>query len=533
MTKPTWPAAVLLAVFAILGCAREREGSPAAFCDTLEALHARQIDIAADDPNEMVGHVKSLEALLDAAEPSVRRDLAFVRDKLARVRDAGGWRTLLDFAALQDPEIAAAEGRVTAYAAEHCGVQYGSVDWAVDDRDWDATRCPAWPRAGSPLMNNRFPYLIATAGANYFSAIFWSVPFLPAPPGMHRVPRGGSVVFDGEYPFTRYFAYHPNDYETNNLDTLVDERLDPDPGSTNPWREPEAEGTRRRYTARLVFGPKPDHPEPNTSYVGETPDGRFNPVVFLIYRIYAADQGALPPNSAGVPLPAVTILDADGEVLVRHEACDPYPEGTVAPEDGTRFPAFPVPAVRSAFHAGELSTKRTWGIPVDILGNKDVTYVSLPHAKARGEILAVRARAFRTPGVHNGIPLWSRDTDIRLWTVCNYNFWNGRATACVVDENVALDGAGHYTLVASSDADRPANALEKAGVTWLDTGPYPDGFLSFRFLLAEDEAVRTLKDAVDRGEASPAIAPYVPKVAFCSRATFEAGGFDACRRQTR
>ena len=383
MSVPVRPMLLLGMLAASVGCGGpESPGSAEAFCDTLDALHAREIDISADDPNEMVGHVKSLEALMAVAEPAVRSDLAFVRDKLVRVRDAGGWRTLLDFAALQDPEIAAAEGRVTAYAAEQCKIQYGPVDWEVDDREWDATRCSAWPRAGSPLMNNRFPYLIATAGANYFSAVFWSVPFLPAPPGMHRVPRGGSVVFEGEYPHARYFAYHPNDFETNNLDTLVDVRLDPDPGSENPWRASGEPGEGRAYTARLVFGPKPDDPEPNTSYVGETAGGGFNPAVFLIYRIYAADQGALPPNSGGVPLPAMTILDEDGEVIARHEACDPYPPGTEAPEDRTRFPAFPVPAVKSAFHAGVLSTDRTWGIPVDILGNQDVTYLTIPHSKA-------------------------------------------------------------------------------------------------------------------------------------------------------
>ena len=30
------------------------------------------------------------------------------------------------------------------------------------------------------------------------------------------------------YAYTRYFAYHPNDFETNNFDTLVGHELDPD-----------------------------------------------------------------------------------------------------------------------------------------------------------------------------------------------------------------------------------------------------------------------------------------------------------------
>ncbi len=506
-------------------------GSPEEYCQTLEFLHAGEVDVDAENRNEMVSQVKALEALMAFAIPAVREDLAFIRDKLARVRDAGGWGTLLDFAALQDPQLAAAEGRVTQYTADVCGIQYGEVDWSVDESEWDATPCSAWPRAGSPLMNNRFPYLIATAGANYFSAIFWSVPIIPAPPGMLSVPRGGSVVFEGEYPFTRYFAFHPNDYETNNLETLADASLDPDPGSANPWREPVREGVGRRYTARLVFGPKPEEPESNTSYVGQTPDGRFNPAVFLIYRIYAADQGALPPNSAGVKLPAVTIYDEDGNAVEHHDACEPYPPGYEPPVDKTSFPAFPVPSTKAVFRGGELSTTRTWGIPVDILGNKDVMYISLSHSKARGEIMAVRAKAFRTPSQRHGVPLWSPDIDIRLWTVCNYNFWNGRATACVVDENIPLDSEGAYTLVASSETDRPTNATLQKGFTWLDTGPYPDGRLSFRMLMAEDRLLRGLKAAIDSGEATPEIAPYVPEIAFCSRVTFEGAGWSGCKAE--
>lgn len=65
-------------------------------------------------------------------------------------------------------------------------------------------------------------------------------------------------------------------------------------------------------------------------------------------------------------------------------------------------------------------------------------------------------------------------------------------------------------------------------MTWIDTDVYPDGFLSFRLLLAENQNVRALKNAIDRGHANPEIAPYVPPVAFCSREDFEAGGFDGC-----
>jgi hypothetical protein len=207
-------------------------GSSDRLCSTLDDLKHGRIDVGHSNPNELVGHVASLEALMAVAPDAIFEDLEFVRDHLVLARDAGGWSTLLDFAKFQDPEIGNAEGRVTEFIARECGVQYGEVHWEMEDLDSRDPVCPAWHRVGSPLVNNRFPYLIATAAANYFSAQYWTVPFLPAPPGFLRIPRGGRVVFEGEYPYTRYFAYHPNDFETNNFPTLRDVDLDPDPYST-------------------------------------------------------------------------------------------------------------------------------------------------------------------------------------------------------------------------------------------------------------------------------------------------------------
>ncbi len=524
--------ALALCVGPLLACAREREGgSPEDFCRTLEALRAGEIEVGSDRPNEFVGHVASLEALMSAAPKRVREDLELVHEIFVTARDAGGWDTLIDFARMQDPELAGAEGRVAEFAAETCGIRDGSLDWHVDKSDPGASLCDAWPRLGSPLLNNRFPYLLATAAANYFATQLWSFPLLPAPPGFIRVPRGGSVEFKGEYPYARYFAYHPNDYETNNFDTLVDVELDPDPGSTNPWREAVEEGGERRYTARLVFdeAPEDEEPPPNTVYVGRTLSGKWNPVVFLLLRVYAADLGALPPNSAGVRLPSVTVRDAAGEVEAHYAECDPYPPGYVAPVDETRFPAFPVPDHRAVFHPGEYNNEDNWGLPVTVLGNRDNLYLVLFHSRLHGEIYAVRARKPRTPSRREGIPLHAADVDIRLFTVCDYNFWNGRAQSCVIDEGVATDASGDYVLVASDTAHRPRNATKANGVTWLDTGEFLDGQLTYRMLLSEDELLREIRTAVEEGRISERARPYLPDVAQCSRATFEAGGFEGCK----
>ncbi|MBW2426935.1 MAG: hypothetical protein JRG86_22015 [Deltaproteobacteria bacterium] len=519
-----------LLLLCLVGCGpSEESGSAEAFCQALRALRAGEIEVGSDDPNEFVGHVASLEALTAVAPAAVREDLERVAETFVRARDAGGWDTLLDFAAMQDPELAGAEGRVAEYADAECGIRDGDLAWSEDRSEAPEPLCEAWPRVGSPLMHNRFPYLLATAAANYFATQLWSVPFVPTPPGFLEVPRGGRVEFKGEYPYARYFAYHPNDYETNNFDTLLDRELDPDPGSVNPWRRPQGAEGGRRYTASLVFDDAPDAPEPNTVYVGRTVSGRWNPAVFLLLRVYAADQGALPPNSAGVKLPSVTIYDRKGEVVAHYEECDPYPEGYEPPVDQTRFPAFPVPDHRAVFHPGEYNAEDNWGLPVTLLGNRDNLYLVLFHSRMHGEIYAVRARMPRTPGRRRGIPLHAEDVDVRLFTVCDYNFWNGRAQSCVVDEDIAVDAEGDYTLVASDEAHRPANATREEGVTWLRTGEFLDGQLTYRWLLSTDPLLQEMRRAVEKGVVSEHVRPFLPEVAQCAKATFEAGGFGACR----
>lgn len=491
-----------------------------AFQETLSALREARIDVGESD-NELSGHVGSLEALLEVAPDEIVSDLKKLRDVMKRTRDAGGLRTLMVFRALEDPELAAIEGRVTDFVAKHCGVQYGELGWNVDREASGKTCCPGWPRAGSPLTNNRFPYLLDSAGSNYFSALFWSVPFVPAPRGFIPVKRGGRVTLRGQYPYARYFAMHPNGSDTNNLDTLIDVDLDPDPGSVNPWREEVLEGVGRRYTAHMVFGPKPLSPEPNTSYVGVRKHGGFNPLVFLIYRIYAADQGSLPPNSAGAPLPAITVYDRKGRVTAHFDERDPYPPGYTPPEDHTRFPAFPVPDYRGARRPGTLETKPNWGLPMDILSNKDVLYVSTFYSRAHGEVFIVRFRALTTPSAKRGVPLWTPNLDARMWSACTYNFWNGVNVGWLLDEDAPIGDDGFHMLVVSAPENRPTNATAENGVAWIDAGPFLDGQLTFRMLLGRDDFLQKLRRAIDTGDAPGDVAPYVPQTRFCSKSEFE------------
>lgn len=489
------------------------------FCERLQQLSAGELKVA-HDWNEFVGHADLLRLLVEVAPSAIRDDLVFLYELMAHARDAKGAQVLGIFPALTNPELANVEGRISDYIAEHCGIRLGDGVYEAG-RTIGESHTPGWPGVGSPLTNNRFPYLIDTSASNYFSTRFWQG--AGAPPGFLPVPEGGRVVFRGEFPNARYFAFHPSDFDTNNLETLIDVDLDPDAGSQNPFREAVQAGKGRRFTAQLVFAPRPaDAQLPNTRYVGEKRNGGRNPAVFLIYRTTGSVLGSMPPNNTGVPVPSITIYDADGRQTLHFDEADPYPPGSTPPYETTRFASLPIPDARGLSWPERFDVKSNWGLPYDILASADILYVVTPYTNRLGEVFVCRAKGFRTPDTPRE-PVYAPGMDIRGYTVTTYNFWAGICNAAVIDRDVALDDEGWYTLVVSSEADRPANATAEHGVTWLDWGPYLDGQLTYRFLLRRDPMVAALHDAIVSGKPGAAIAPYVPRAKHVSRADFESG----------
>lgn len=496
--------------------------SKTVFERTLRHLIAGELPVK-DDYNEFVGQADVLRQLLEVAPDEIRDDLAFLHDLIADARDATGAAVLGIFPRLIQPELANVEGRISDYVREHCGISLGDGHYQAGKLVRECA-CEGWPGAGSPLTSNRFPYLLDTSASNYFSNRFWHG--TDGPPGFIPVPEGGRVVFRGEFPRSRYFAFHPSDFDTNTLPTLVDVDLDPDPGSANPFRGPVPDGAERRFTAQLVFTSPPDDPEPNTSYVGEKKRGGRNQAVFNIYRTTGSVLGALPPNNTGVLLPAVTVYDVEGNETAHYEECDPYPPGTESPVDATRFAPLPIPDARTLHWPGRFVAKSNWGLAYDMLASDDILYLVTPYTRRLGEVFVTRAKRLRTPHTPEE-PVYAEGKDIRGFTITTYNFWAGICNDAKVDHELALDDEGFFTLVVSRYGDRPSNATAENNVTWLDWGDYLDGQLTFRFLLRRDPPLVKLREAVVSGEASPEIAPYVPRAAHCTREIFEHGGWRA------
>lgn len=492
------------------------------FKRTLERLIAGELPVA-HDHNEFVGHADVVRQLLEVAPDEIRNDLEFLHKLMADARDTTASAVLGIFPRLTDPELAGVEGRISDYIAAHCGIRLGNPEYVVG-RTIGESRSPGWPGVGTPLTNNRFPYLIDTSASNYFSNRFWHGD--GAPPGFIPVPERGKVVFRGEYPHARYFALHPSDFDTNNLPTLLDIDLDPDEGSVNPFREAVPEGAGRRFTAQLVFTEKPGNPERNTSYVGVKVNGGRNPAVFCIYRTTASDFGAMPPNIGGVWLPSITVYDADNNQTLHYDEMEPHPKGSEPPYETTRFAPLPIPDHRGLCWPEKYSTKSNWGLPYDILASADILYLVTPYTNRLGRVHVTRGKKFTTPDTPRE-PVHTPGKDIRGFTVTTYNFWAGICEHAVIDTHIPVDESGFYTIVVSTREDRPANATKENGITWLNWGTYLDGQLTFRMLVAREEKLMKLKHAIDTGEVAPEIAPYVPQSRHCNKEAFEEQGWEA------
>ena len=80
------------------------------------------------------------------------------------------------------------------------------------------------------------------------------------------------------------------------------------------------------------------------------------------------------------------------------------------------------------------------------LANADVQYLSTHYSSRFGQLLVVRGKYLTAPDTRNGeSPATVRQ--VRLYNLCTYNFWNGSAINCLLENQLRRDTQGYYTLV--------------------------------------------------------------------------------------
>ncbi|MEP1596311.1 MAG: hypothetical protein ABJK20_17135, partial [Halieaceae bacterium] len=433
------------------------------------------------------------------------------------------------FEELSDPRLVGSEGRLAEFISTQCGIDLGGEAWVQDVPSDESPICPGWPRTGTPLSFNFFPNLPDIAGSNYFSNTFliskWAHRFgLKTLREAFVVEPGGRAEFRGQYPQARYFAYHPNDMDLNNLQTLRDEELVPDYGFQNPYIDPSASAIGQYYKATLAFSPPPLEPQPNTSYVGEKKHGGNNRFVLNLMRLYHINSGN-GPGTGSVPLPELKIYNAEGDLEQHFPECNLFADGPDVVSSERRFPALPVLDHRATL-VPKWSTSSNFNAPSDTLANADVQYLSTHYSSRFGELLVVRGKYLSAPDTRRGeSPALAKQ--VRLYNMCTYNFWNGSANQCLLDNQLRRDDQSYYTLVISNAQNRPDN-LEEQAATWLDWGPYLDGQISYRYVYRENPFVQAIASRANGEPVTPEFADYVPIAAHCGKELFESGGWRAC-----
>ncbi|MFN8038333.1 MAG: hypothetical protein U0Q07_03885 [Acidimicrobiales bacterium] len=331
-------------------------------------------------------------------------------------------------------------------------------------------------------------------------------------------------------PNARYSSFITYALTGGALDVRTDRDLEVGPDGTATVQlsadvQPHAGGNRiaATGTATNAAGTAIDNtagpgataaPTTTTTASGGRADGT------VIYRVYVSGD---PGDPAGGPLPTVTVVRADGGRQELPPCSNPGGSADAAalvdrfgPATNVPPPAQPV-FIRPANGGGNLYP------------NPDNVYVATIVGYQPGRVVVVRGKAPTFPDTRAGKPV-TGDEQVRYWSLCTNEYRKPYPVSfCKHDDEVALDASGDYTFVVSTPGDRPANATEGNGVTWLDWGSTDvNGLLLLRNMLASPSFPESATNLKPGSLASSTMGAYAPKAVYCDKATFEQGGASAC-----
>ena len=354
------------------------------------------------------------------------------------------------------------------------------------------------------------------------SASYWTHFFSPAP--------GERLVISGFYPRARYFSFHVYDATAVAIDSAYDAQIAPDAGSSNPFLAKPARGAGDGYTEYVDFTNPPAKPAPNTLYIADTPQGAPTPLAALMYRVYVPVDGAEP--AGGVALPRITLQSSEGATVASYGACS---SGSSFAEGGQLNEAIansnwpegaPTPPVQGASDPPTWSRTSLGNNLYGLYGNQQNAYLTATISRQYGQLVVIHAKAPTFPDTSAGVPAYAK-RQVRYWSICQ-NSNSTRVIACAPDYRAAISH-GYYTYVISDPDRRPANATAANGVTWLPWGGvYANGVLILRNMLPAAGFTQAVQSVGEKSSPQAVMGPYFPSTAYCSTATFEAGGWSAC-----
>ncbi|HEX8893797.1 MAG TPA: hypothetical protein VF783_10760 [Terriglobales bacterium] len=380
-------------------------------------------------------------------------------------------------------------------------------------------------------------------------ASYWTMPVDTA--------QWKQVILQGQYPQSRFFSFTTYVAKGSTADGTYDINIDPNAGSSNPFRRGST-GPQDNYTVN-VGGPS-----------GQTNHVNFGNtrLAWIVYRIYVANQGLDP--MAGVPLPAVTLVDANGGKHSIAPCNTPQDQQINLLIDDLRDDGFDELAHywQTKFTEGDYGGRTpdptcqpedqvVFWIPQNtggLFANPYIGYIAGPYLCFHpGKFVIVRGEAADFPDTYNGNPVWQPALpgyiQLRYWSMCNNEqVAPYPVVACQPDHATNLDHR-YYTYVLGKGDSPPSWLPEDA--TWLPWGSTRvSNILIFRNMLPTtpqfDKSVQAAIAAgcvVDNQPNTPpprdqvvaagacaerVMKGFYPKAVYCDESVFQRGGWQAC-----
>ena len=386
----------------------------------------------------------------------------------------------------------------------------------------------------TPSCSWRGPYLgTGNVPLGDSAATYWLLPF--------TVQDGLRIVLDGRYPDSRYtsvqvYSSSTGLFSTNGVSSaLADYRIEPDPGSVNPWQQAGRRAGRAgdAYTVTLQSDVAPGQASTLPLAPAGTAAGTAG---YLQYRVYLPAHG----DSSLVP-PAVTFTL--GGASRRVPACPP---GTTATSPATPSAAALAPAAATPSAAAQSVEFARPAFPNADFPNADSGYLdAVVTPPGNGDILVIRGKAPTAPRGDHPSPWPAAGIDLQYWSLCNYLLtaqlplvanqlpYGAIDYGCRADSQVTLDRDGYYTFVVGTEAQRAAIGQIR-GATFLPFStaqPTTKHLLLLRNMLVNPgfaEAVQNAPADGNPASAATVMGPYYPRAATCPLATLVSSGSTAC-----
>ncbi len=399
--------------------------------------------------------------------------------------------------------------------------------------------------------------------------------------GRLALPAGATLTLNYTYPRARYFQFalykEVGATFVSIGEDLSGPSIDPDPGSTNPFRVgADRLAEKRNFTLQLVARDAPADPTQrgaNTLFVGK--DGGD---LMFVNRTYLADQGSdgagwgpasSPGEGAGLPTYTGTL--ADGTRLSAAEVVAQFGRRMAAPKqpvsaeqweelvhakandpalDPATAPARPDPtwekywnmrySILGSFKTPAERATIPFAGAIDGGGDPETEYMFIQLSRKFGPLYVMRGKMPTFPDTYAG----DGGAGLEVMPAAQTQYWSivsaeampsGQIVDALTDFQVPLDKDGYYTIVYSRAEDRPANATDANGIAWIEWSPRgegvdgpknrPDfGMLMLRFIANDPAWPQSPVNVTKPGMEEAVMGPYYPKGYYTTKADFEANG---------